>query len=210
MTRTRLVACLVLLACGGAGPAAAHTENLFGAIHIDGRKAGQIHYTVEYGDGGDVETLRTRASLSILGVKLFNFDQTLHETWRHGELRRMRGRTDDNGTIYDAVLDRGPGGYTATLNGKPVALPADAFPASFWHHGIADHTLLFDLKTFTLMRVKITKTPETLTIEKRKVPTERFDFTGDWKAAAWFDARKRLVRFRYVLDGHEVVVRLED
>jgi hypothetical protein len=39
------------------------------------------------------------------------------------------------------VLERGPGGYTATLNGKPVALPADAFPASVWHHGIADHTL---------------------------------------------------------------------
>jgi hypothetical protein len=63
----------------------------------------------------------------------------------------LRGRTDDNGTIYHAVLDRGPGGYTAS-----------------------------------------------------------FDFTGDWKAAAWFDARKRLVRFRYVLDGHEVVVRLDD
>ena len=205
-----MIACLALLAGGGAALAASHTENLFGAIHIDGRKAGQIHYTVEYGDDGDVETLRTRASLSILGVKLFNFDQTLHETWRKGELRRLRGRTDDNGTVYDAVLDRGPGGYTATLDGKPVALPADAFPASVWHHGIADHTLLFDLKTFTLMRVTITKAPETLTIEKRKVPTERFDFSRDWKATAWFDARKRLVRFRYVLDGHEVLVRLED
>jgi hypothetical protein len=80
MTEARLIACLVLVAGFGAGPARADSENLFGAIHIDGRKAGQIHYTVEYGDGGDVETLRTRASLSILGVKLFNFEQTLHET----------------------------------------------------------------------------------------------------------------------------------
>ena len=100
MTGARLIACVVLLAAVGTRPADAHTENLFGAIHIDGRKAGQIHYTVEYGDGGDVETLRTA--------------------------------------------------------------------------------------------------------------TERFDFTGDWRATAWFDTRKRLVRFRYVLDGHEVVVRLDD
>jgi hypothetical protein len=210
MTRARLLASLVLVAGVVTGPAGAHTENVFGAIHIDGKKAGQVHYTIEYGDGGDVETLRTRASLSILGVKLFNFEQTLHETWHHGQLRRMRGRTDDNGTAYDAVVERGPGGYTATLNGKPVTLPADAFPASVWHYGISDHTLLFDLKSFGLMRVKIAKTPETLTIDKRKIPTERFDLTGDWQATAWFDARKRLVRFRYVLDGHEVVVRLDD
>jgi hypothetical protein len=115
----------------------------------------------------------------------------------------------DNGTIYEAVLERGPGGYTATLNGKPVTLPAEAFPASVWHYGIHDHTLLFDLKTFALMRVKITKAPETLKIDKRAIPTERFEFTGDWNATAWFDARK-LVQFRYVLDGHEVVVRLDD
>jgi len=209
MTTTRLIACFALLACS-VTRASARTENLFGTIHIDGKKAGQIHYTVQYGDGGDVETLRTRASLSILGVKLFNFEQSLHEEWHHGALRRMRGRTDDNGTVYNAVLERGPAGYTATLNGKPVSLPADAFPASIWHYGIHDHTLLFDLKSFALMRVKITKAPETLKIDKRAIPTERFELTGDWTATAWFDARKQLVQFRYVLDGHEVVVRLAD
>jgi hypothetical protein len=209
MTTTRLIACFALLACS-VTRASARTENLFGTIHIDGKKAGQIHYTVEYGDGGDVETLRTRASLSILGVKLFNFEQNLHEEWRHGELRRMRGRTDDNGTVYDAVIERGPNGYTATLNGKPVSVPADAFPASFWHHRIVDRTLLFDLKTFALMRVKITRANETLKVDKRQVPTERVEFSGDWTATAWFDARKQLVQFRYLIDGHEVRVRLEE
>src|SRR5262249_33737640 len=63
---------VVLLGCSAVAHAAGRSENRFGAIHIDGRKAGQIHYTIEYGDGGDVETLRTRASLSILGVKLVN------------------------------------------------------------------------------------------------------------------------------------------
>ena len=210
MTRARLISTLVLLACAGTAGASARTENLFGTIHIDGKKAGQIHYTIEYGGDGDVETLRTRASLSILGVKLFNFEQNLHEEWRHGELRRMRGRTDDNGTAYDAVLERGPNGYTATVNGKPVALPSDAFPASFWHHRIVDRTLLFDLKKLGLMRVTIARAKETLTIDKRHIPTERVEFAGDWNATAWFDARKQLVQFKYLIDGHEVRVRLHD
>ena len=62
--------------------AAARAENHFGAIYIDGKKAGQVHYTVEYGEDGEVETLKTRASLSILGIKLFNFEQNLHEAWQ--------------------------------------------------------------------------------------------------------------------------------
>src|SRR5262249_11419380 len=81
--------------------AAGRAENRFGSIYIDGKKAGQIHYTIEYSETGDLETLKTSASLSILGVKLFNFDQNLHEEWRRGQLQQLRGRTDDDGTIYE-------------------------------------------------------------------------------------------------------------
>ena len=84
MSAVRILMGLLFIASSMTAQAAGRSENRFGSIWIDGKKAGQIHYTIVYGDGGDVETLRTRASLSILGVKLFNFDQTLHETWRHG------------------------------------------------------------------------------------------------------------------------------
>ena len=76
---------ILLIASFATAHAAGRAENRFGSIYIDGRKAGQIHYTIEYGDTGDVETLKTRASLSILGAKLFNFEQNLHEEWRRGE-----------------------------------------------------------------------------------------------------------------------------
>ncbi len=209
MKALRLLACGAIVGLAAAAHAAGRVENRFGSIHIDGRKAGQIHYTIEYGDAGDVETLKTRASLSILGVKLFKFEQTLHEEWRRGELRTLRGRTDDDGKVYEASLERGPALYKGTLNGKPVELPGHAFPASVWHYAIVDRTLLFDLSTFKLMNVKIARSSETLTVAGRKIAAERFDFSGDWRAAAWFDARRGLVQFRYVVDGHEVTVRLD-
>ena len=200
----------MLIGLSAAACAGVRTENRFGSIHIDGKKAGQIHYTIEYGETGDVETLRTRASLSILGVRLFNFEQSLHEEWRRGELQQLRSRTDDDGKIFEASLSRGTAVYRGSLNGTPLELPDRAFPASVWHYGIVDRTLLFDLKDFKLLNVKIARAGETLVLPNgRKVSTERFDFSGDWRATAWFDHKRELVKFKYVVDGHDVEVRLD-
>ena len=202
-----LAAALALASSAGA---ATRAENHFGSIYIDDKKAGQIHYTVEYDGDGAIETLKTRASLSILGIKLFNFEQNLHEAWHAGELQTLKGRTDDDGKIYDGALDREPARYQGVLNGRPVELPAKAFPASVWHYAIIDQPLLFDLKDFRLMNVKVARAQETLTINKQKIPTERFDFSGDWKASVWFDQSKMLVQFKYVVDGHDVRVQLDE
>jgi hypothetical protein len=180
-----LVACAALVGLAAAAHAAGRAENRFGSIHIDGRKAGQIHYTIEYGEAGDVETLKTRASLSILGVKLFNFEQTLQEEWRRGELRTLRGRTDDDGKIYEASLERGSAVYKGTLNGKPVELPDHAFPASVWHYDRGPDAALRSCDVQTDER-------EDRALERnagapgKKIPAERFDISGDW--------RHRLVR----------------
>jgi len=210
MKTIRLAAFAVLVSLATAAHASDRAENRFGSIHIDGNKAGQIHYTIQYGEAGEVESLKTRASLSILGMKLFNFEQSLHEEWRRGELSNLRARTDDDGKIYEASLERGPAQYKGILNGKPVELPDQAFPASVWHYAIAHRTLLFDLSTFKLMTVKIARSNETLALPGQKIPVERFDFSGDWRAAVWFDAKHELVKFRYVVDGHEVTVLLDD
>jgi hypothetical protein len=190
--------------------AEARTENRFGSIHIDGKKAGQIHYTIVYGETGDVETLKTRASLSILGIKLYNFEQNLHEEWRRGEMQIFRSRTDDSGKIFEATLSRGTGAYRGSLNGSALELPDKAFPASVWHYGIVDRTLLFDLKDLKLLNVKVARAAETLALPGgRKIPAERFEFSGDWRATAWFNQKRELVRFKYLVDGHDVEVRLE-
>ena len=197
------------LALAAGAQAAARAENHFGSIFIDGKKAGQIHYTVEYGEDGEVETLKTRASLSVLGIKLFNFEQNLHEAWQGGTLQTLNGRTDDDGKIYQAAVDRTADAYQGSLNQKPVDLPGNAYPASVWHYAITEQSLLFDLKNLTLMRVQIAKSNETILVNQVKTPTERFDLTGDWRASLWFDQAKLLVQFEYQVDSHKVAVKLD-
>ena len=203
------VALALQLTLAAGADAAARAENRFGAILIDGKKAGQVHYTVEYGDDGEVETLKTRASLSILGIKLFNFEQNLHEAWRGGALQSLKGRTDDDGKIYQASVTRGQEAYQGTLNDKPVDLPGDAFPASVWHYRITQQSLLFDLKNLRLMHVQVARSDETIKVNKVATPTERFDLTGDWQASLWFDQAKSLVQFAYEVEGHKVLVQLD-
>jgi hypothetical protein len=48
----------------------------------------------------------------------------------------MRGDTDDHRKIFKSSLKRNPKEYTGMLNGKPLTLPHDAFPASVWHYEI--------------------------------------------------------------------------
>lgn len=199
-----------LMAFWSPAEAAKRAKNHFGSISIDGKKAGHIHYTVEYGEDDEIETLRTRASHSILGIKVFNFEQNLHEEWQRSKLQRLRCRTDDDGTIYDASLQRGQAVYSGALNNKPIELPHTAYPASVWHYTITEQSLLFDLKSLKLMNVKIARKDETLTIHKKKIRTERFDFSGEWQATVWFNTNKQLIQFKYVVDGHEVKVNLDE
>ena len=49
-----------------------------------------------------------------------------------------------------------------------------------------------------------------LTVAGKKIPAERFDFSGDWQATVWFDRNRRLAQFKHVVDGHEVIVRLDE
>lgn len=190
--------------------AAVRAENRFGTVFVDGKKVGTIHYTIEYGEAGDVETLRTRASLTILGVKLVNFEQNLHEEWRGSSLQLLRSRTEDNGKHYAATLNRGPERYRGAVNDRAIELPGHAFPASVWHYAIVRQALLFDLMALRPMTVKVDRAEETVTIDKRRIAAERFDFSGEWKATVWFDQDRQLVKFRYPVDRHTVTVQLDN
>ena len=137
--------------------ALAADQNHFASIYLDGKKIGQVQYTVRTNDQGVVEELKTRSSLSILGFQVYYFTQDLHEVWKSGELQSMQGNTDDHRTIYKSSLQRNPTEYDGMLNDKTLTLPHDAFSTSVWHYAITQKSLLFDLKDLRLMRVKVTK-----------------------------------------------------
>jgi len=204
-----LAASLVLLLAGTAAAADKTHENHFATIRVDGKKIGQVHYTLTYDEGGEVEALKTNASYSVLGFEVYSFSQDLHERWQSGELQSMDGNTNDDGDKYQASVARKPDDYTGVLNDKNLTLPHNAFPNSVWHYQITEQPLLFNLSDLRLMNVKVSKRDESVKVDGKSFDAERFDFTGDWQASLWFDKDQQLLKLEYKIKGRDVVVTLD-
>lgn len=200
----------VLAVLGISHCAVAADQNYFASIYLEGDKIGQVHYSVRYNEKGRVEEVRARASMSILGIKVFHFTQHLHEVWKDGELQSMRGHTDDDGDVYESSLERNPKEYDAVLNGKPLTLPHDAFPTSVWHYQITQKSLLFDMQDLRLMKVKVAESEDSVSLGGRSIPASRFDFSGDWHATVWYDQNKQLLKTKYHdMKGYDVVIAMD-
>jgi len=204
-----LAASLVLVLAGTAAAADKTHENHFATIRVDGKKIGQVHYTLTYDEGGEVEALKTNASYSVLGFEVYSFSQDLNERWQSGELQSMDGNTNDDGDKYQASVARKPDDYTGVLNGKNLTLPHNAFPNSVWHYQITEQSLLFNLSDLRLMNVKVSKRDESVKVNGKSFDAERFDFTGDWQASLWFDKDQQLLKLEYKIKGRDVVVTLD-
>jgi len=184
-----VLAVLIISHSAGAGD-----ENHFASIFLNGNKIGQIHYMVRTDEKGMVEELKT---------------QDLQEVWKNGELQSMQGDTDDHRTVYKSSLERNPNEYNGVLNGKSLTLPHDAFPTSVWHYQITQKPLLFDLKDFRLMKVKINKSEDAVSADGRLIPASRFDFSGEWNASIWFDQSKQLLKMNYRAEGRDIVITMD-
>lgn len=185
-------------------------EQFFASILLDKKKIGQVHIRLTRGETGEVEELRARASVSLLGIKLYEFTQDLNQTWKDGELQKMSGNADDNGKKYDVAVDRQPDEYRGTVNGKAVTLPVEAFPNTLWHFGITDHNLLFKETDLQLQRVKVVSARETITLHGNKVAATRATISGDFDAVVWFDEDKNFLKGEYEMDGRKIRVERDE
>ena len=145
---------------------------------------------------GEVNELRARASVSMLGVRLYKLTHDLTQTWRAGELQALRGVADDNGTKFDLQLTRGANNYSGKVNNKPVTLPLEAFPNTIWHYGIVDHPLLFNEVDLKLLKVNTVQANDTVEFGKKKIPAKKVTIKGDFAATVWFDRSRSSTRPR--------------
>jgi Family of unknown function (DUF6134) len=197
------------LLLGVAFPPAGHSaepEQFFASILWDKKKIGQVHIRLIRGETGEIEELRARASVSMLGINLYEFTQDLNQTWRDGELQTMKGHADDNGTTYTVALDRGPREYKGTVNDKARTLPIEAFPNTLWHYGIVDHPLLFKQTDLELLHVKVVEAKETIKLHGKSIVTKRATFSGGFKAVVWFDEADNFVQGEYEMNGRKIRV----
>lgn len=181
-------------------------QSQFASILLGGKKIGHVHYIIKHNPQGKLEELKTRASLSMLGINLYDFAQNLHEQWSGGELQRVWGNTNDDGKIDKITLKRTSKNYEATRNDKPVILPHEAFPISLWNYAVSQQSLLFDLSNLRLLQVKVARREDTVVRNSKSIKAERFDFSGDWQGSVWFDHNKQFVKAEYVSNKRLITV----
>jgi hypothetical protein len=186
---------------------AAEPEQFFASVLLDKKKIGQFHVRISRAETGEIEELRARASVSMLGVRLYEFTHDLTQTWRAGELQALRGVADDNGTKYDLQLTRDATKYSDKVNNKPVTLPIEAFPNSIWHYGIVDHPLLFNEVDLKLLKVTTTQGADSVEFDKKKIPADRITIKGDFAATVWFDQDRNFVMAELPIAGRKVLVK---
>lgn len=209
MLRTVLTLLVLVAMSPGLALAEKVQKNQFASVYLKDDKVGQVHLTTIRNEKGEIEEMHANASVSFLGMEVYGFNQDLKETWSSGELQKMEGKTDDNGTAHEISLNRGAKDYSAAYNGKDLTLPLNAFPTSPWHYSITDNTLLFNIVDFKLLNVKIAKTNDTVKVNGKDIKADKFTFTGDWKAKLWFDENKEFVKGEYDVSGRQVMVILD-
>jgi Family of unknown function (DUF6134) len=196
----------VVLGLAGAGEAA-ELEQFFASVLLDKKKIGQFHVRVSRAETGEIEELRARASVSMLGVRLYEFTHDLTQTWRAGELQTLRGAADDNGTKYELQLTREARNYSGKVNNKPVTLPLEAFPNSIWHYGIVDHALLFNEVDLKLLKVTTAQANDTVEFDRKKIPAKKITIKGEFAATVWFDQDRNFVMAELPIAGRKVLVK---
>lgn len=212
MKRPHLVLTLAILLIPvlALGPARADTlKNHFASIMLGSKKIGQVHYTARHDNEGTLQELKTRSSVSFLGVEVYHHTLHTHEFWKADEMQRLWGSTNEHGTTYELDISRRPADYTGTLNNQLIELPANSFPTAVWHYAITEHAQLFSIPELRLLNVKVKKSPDTVLIGNKKVPAEKFVFSGDWKATVWFDKNKQFLKWQYLVKGKKVIVLLD-
>jgi hypothetical protein len=197
------VAALLAASCAWADE---RQQNHFASVLLEGKKIGHVQYTVTYDKAGQVEEIHTRASYSILGIKLYDLTQHFHEQWSSGELQKMWGTSNENGTINAVTVDRTKTEYKATLNKQPKVLPHDAFPLSLWHFAITKQSLLFHTEDLRLLKVKVAERAEKIKWHGKTITAKRFDFTGEWKGTVWYDSQETFLKAKYESSNHLVGV----
>lgn len=171
---------------------------------------------IEYHHDGDKLLVRTRMEVkaSMLFVTVLRMKHESEEVWIDGKLRSFRGRTVDNGDIFEVVIEPASDGFKVTRNGESRIVPAGFLPGSPWCTDVLSPLgprTLVDLVKGKVGTVEVVRRPdETLNVGGQAVTAQHYDMVGELQRESWFDAQGRFLRARVPAKlGPKVTIGLE-
>lgn len=189
---------------------------------------GKVAYTVRWGDDrigvdevefrheGDRLLVRTRMEVkaSMLFVTVLRMKHESEEVWVDGRFRSFRGRTVDNGDVFEVSIEPASDGFKVTRNGESRVVPASFLPGSPWCTDVLSplgSRTLVDLVKGKVGTVDLVRRPdEPLTIGGQTVTAQHYDMVGELQRESWFDGQGRFLRARVPAKlGPKVTIGLE-
>ncbi len=189
---------------------------------------GKVAYAVRWGDDrigtdevefqhdGDRLLVRTRMEVkaSMLFVTVLRMKHESEEVWVDGRFRSFRGRTVDNGDVFEVAIEPASDGFKVTRNGESRIVPASFLPGSPWCADILSplgSRTLVDLLKGKVGTVDVVRRPdEPLTIAGQTVSAQHYDMVGELQRESWFDTQGRFLRARVPAKlGPKVTIGLE-
>lgn len=193
-TSAILVACSLCLAQAGF----AGSVPTKGALQFDvmrkGTDIGDHSYRFE-GSGGAV-SVRVSTDIAVkvpvIRTTAYRFQHSSVEQWSGDSLRRVKSKTDDDGTPHS--LDTSGSGV---------------LPASLWNADIVRQSRLLNTVNGRIMAIHVADLgTEAVATQKGKVAAHHYRLSGDLARDLWYDAEGNLAHVSFTADDGSTVTYL--
>ena len=189
--------------------ALADSKTVTYTILKEGDPIGKETYMIDRdGDHANV-SLTVDSAVHILFLD-FKYHHTRTESWNGASLEKLSADTDDDGSKHHVEIAADPaGGFKVTSDGKPVTVPADAFPLAQWNKAMVNHPVLIPVESDdTPYKVSFKETgPASIAIGNgQTVQTEHFVLSGDVERDLWYDQDGVLAKVTFRRRGFNIAI----
>jgi hypothetical protein len=146
-------------------------------------------------DGAKLRVLsRIDLEVTLLGMKIFGFNQQVEEVHDGDKLMSLTSEADDDGTDRKVNLTLQGDLLKGNYNGNDRAVDPKLITSLFWRTPALGEIQLIDTLRGKVRDVSVKDLgPETLTLPVGRVETRHYQLRGEWERELWYDANGILV-----------------
>jgi hypothetical protein len=188
--------------------ALAESRTITYTILKEGDPIGKETYVVDRDGERTTVALTVDSAVHILFLD-FKYHHMRTESWSGPALEKLSADTDDDGTKHHVeIAADAAGGFKVTTDGKPVTVPADAFPLAQWNKAIVDHPVLIPVESDDAPYKASWKDagPASLTIGGQPLQTEHYVLSGDIDRDLWYDSDGVLAKTTFRRRGFGIAI----
>ena len=151
-------------------------------------------------------TSRLKLKVKVLGLIVYRYDYYSEAWWAENHLVKLLAKQNDDGAISDVKVSAkenvlmidGPSGK---FQGR-----SSLYPSNHWHAGVLSEHQLIDTLKGQIASVKIKNLgTEKVSAEGRAIYAQKYIYSGDVNATAWYDEFGRWVKLSFAAKDGSVI-----